>query len=88
MKPRSNLEKEKTLSERIAADTMSDNTQFPKCEQCKACIFRDKTSWEGKECGWEKSICEMYPYPKWKPHSVVYGKEPCEFYEKEKQWKR
>ena len=88
------MEKEKTLSERLAADIMSDNTQFPMNETCRDCVFRYKTSFPApdgrkipctEETGYKKSSCHIFEYPKAKPHAVVYGREPCEYYEKEKR---
>lgn len=85
---------EKTLSERMADDVMSDNMQLPKNKQCRDCTFRYTNYFfaaDGRkipcteEIGYQKSSCHIFPYPKWKPHGVVYGDEPCEYYEKEKR---
>lgn len=85
---------EKTLSERLADETLTDNTQFLKFEQCRDCAFRYTNYFlapDGRkipcteEIGYQKSSCHIFPYPKWKPHGVVYGEEQCEYYEKEKR---
>lgn len=62
-------------------------------KQCKDCIFRDKSNYtngEGEvvECGWSKSVCQIYPYPQMKPREVSKNTVECEYYEKEKQRKK
>lgn len=56
-------------------------------EQCKNCIFRDKTKvvLEGKtiDAGASKSVCDMFEYPDMKPVGVLKNTEECEYYEKE-----
>lgn len=75
----------KTLEERLSEDILSDNTQIPKCEQCKECIFRDDGTVYSND--YRKSSCRMYPYPRFKPLAVMNNTEDCEFYEKEKRRK-
>ena len=77
----------KTIYERYADDILTDNSSLNKYSQCKKCIFRDKTTVSGEECGWEKGCCRMYPYPKFKPNDVMLNKVECEYYEKEKRKK-
>lgn len=73
----------KTLEERYGDEILTDNTALNHFKQCKDCLFRDRTSVQGKECGWDKGCCRIYPYPESKPHGVYKNIEPCEFYEKE-----
>ena len=73
--------KEKTLSERYGDEVLTDNTQIPKCEQCKDCVFRsDGTVWTND---YRKGSCALYPYPSMKPSGVKNNTEKCEYYEKE-----
>ena len=75
--------KKQTFEERYATDILTDNTALEKYQQCKDCIFRDRTKVQGKECGWQKGMCDIYAYPKFKPDDVMRNREFCEFYEKE-----
>ena len=77
------MAEKKTFDERYGDEILSDNTQKPKCQQCKDCIFRDDGTVYSSH--YTKSSCRMYPYPKFKPLAVMYGSEQCEFYEKEKR---
>lgn len=56
-------------------------------KQCEDCVFRDKTTYNSKgkdiECGWHKSFCAVYPYPKIKPSEVRKNKGDCEYYAKD-----
>ncbi len=58
-----------------------------KPEQCKDCIFRDRTSvkldGEVKHVGAGKSVCDIYEYPDMKPMGVMNNTETCKFYDKE-----
>ena len=74
----------KTLSERISEDILTNNTVLNHNAQCKNCIFRDKTSVNGVECGWKKCYCKIFEAPEDKPDYVYENAEPCECYEKEK----
>jgi hypothetical protein len=76
----------KTLSERYADEQLSDNSAVQKYEQCKNCIFRDDGTVYSND--YRKSCCRMYPYPKFKPISVMDGSERCEYYEQEKKRKK
>lgn len=75
----------KTLEERYAGEILSDNTQIPKCEQCKDCVFRDDGTVYANH--YTKSSCRMHRFPDHKPVGVIDGSEECEYYEKEKKRK-
>lgn len=73
--------KEKSLEDRLANDILSDNTQLPKCTQCKTCAFRDDGTVYSSD--YRKASCKAYPHPQFKPIAVMNNTENCEFYEKE-----
>lgn len=50
----------KTLSERYVDEVLTDNTALNHYSQCKGCVFRDKTTVSGEECGWQKAVCHIY----------------------------
>lgn len=56
-------------------------------EQCKTCIFRDKTTvkLDGVtiQVGATKSVCAIFEYPDKKPMGVMKNTDECDFYEKE-----
>lgn len=58
-----------------------------KPEQCKDCIFRDRTTvkldGEVKHVGATKSVCDIYEYPEMKPTGVMNNTAACDFYERE-----
>ena len=65
----------KSLQERWNKDTLTDNTQFENCKQCKDCIFQnDDTVWSNH---YSKSCCQKYPYPKYKPVEVIDNVMEC-----------
>ena len=74
----------KTLEERYADDILTDNTALDKYQQCKTCLFRDRTAVKGIECGYQKGNCEMFEYPDFKPDDVMRNRANCEYYEKQK----
>ena len=77
------MDKEKqTFEERYANDILSNNTALNHYSQCKDCVFRDLTKVNGKECGYYKGNCDMFPYPQTKPKEVYNNTDMCEFYEK------
>lgn len=80
--------KEKTLEERYSDDILTDNTALKKYQQCKNCLFRDRTTVKGVECGWQKGNCEMFIYPDFKPDDVMRNLEPCEYHEKDTRNKK
>lgn len=63
-------------------DILSDNTQIEKCNQCKDC---KNWSPEGSpfQNKFDKTSCDAYPYPDYKPVYIINNTGPCEFYEKE-----
>lgn len=69
--------KRKTLQERWDEETLTDNTQFDTCKQCKLCIFQnDGTIWSNN---YNKCSCQKYPYPKFKPVEIIDNKEKCPY---------
>lgn len=57
-------------------------------EQCKDCMFRDKTTVEEDDgriinVGASRSTCIMFPYPDIKPMDVMENIAECDYYEKE-----
>lgn len=56
-------------------------------EQCKDCIFRDKTmaTIDGKvvPVGATRYTCHIYESPNRKPNEVMKNKGDCDYYEKE-----
>lgn len=72
--------KKKSLDERLKNDILSDNSHVENCKQCKDCIFRnDGTAWSNN---YQKSCCQMYQYPGFKPLYVINNKGACEYYSK------
>ncbi len=58
-------------------EILTDNTQIHKCEQCKDCILRDDgTVWSNQ---YDKTSCRIYPYPAFKPLSIIHNQEKCKF---------
>jgi hypothetical protein len=53
-------------------------------KQCKDCLFRDKTTVQGKECGWNKCVCGLFEPPERKPLEFSNNTTECEYYEKDK----
>lgn len=81
------MAEKKTLEERYGDEILTDNTQIPKYEQCKDCIFR-KSKINGKVYDdYRKTCCMIFNYPKMKPMQFYDGSARCEFYEKEKKQK-
>lgn len=54
------MNKKKTLEERYGDEILTDNAILNHFAQCRDCIFRDKTTVQGKECGWNKCFCRVY----------------------------
>lgn len=66
-----------TLSERLAKEVLSDNTQFTNCEQCEKCVFWDNGDvWSNK---FTKAHCKMFAYPNRKPLGVIGNTEVCPY---------
>ena len=72
-----------TLEERYANDILTNNAVLNHYSQCKTCFFRDKTTVNGKECGWNKGCCGIFEYPNFKPHDVMVNRIECDYYEEE-----
>ena len=69
----------KSLQERWDEETLTDNSQFENCRQCKNCIFQsDGTVWSNH---YSKSCCQKYSYPRFKPVEIIDNKKDC-FYRK------
>ena len=91
----------KTLEERYEDEVLSDNAALNHYSQCKDCMFRDKTSVDGEECGWKKCFCHIYGKQSVlrtpqitsytptehddKPNDVYNNTGECDYYEKEKR---
>lgn len=74
----------KSLFERYGDEILTDNSALNHFAQCKDCIFRDKTTVRGKECGWNKANCRIYEDGvQDKPHEIYKNEVECEYYEKE-----
>ncbi len=54
------MAEKKTLEERYADEILTNNEILNHYSQCKDCIFRDKTTVNGKECGYNKCVCRIY----------------------------
>lgn len=77
----------KTLSERYADEVLTDNTALNHYSQCKGCVFRDKTTVSGEECGWQKAVCHIYGRStasrlKYSNGELVFPYTPVEFGDK------
>lgn len=71
----------KTLSERLANDILSDNSNIEYCKQCKNCIFRDNGDvWSNH---YTKCNCQMFKYPGLKPIEVINNEKICLYKEDE-----
>lgn len=53
-------DEKKTLEERYSGEVLTDNAALNHYAQCRTCTFRDKTTVQGKECGWNKCFCRVY----------------------------
>lgn len=72
--------KEKTLQERWDEETLTDNSQFENCQQCKSCEHQDGGTPFSNH--YTKSSCQIYAYPKMKPIGVINNKDGCPYYNK------
>lgn len=54
------MAEKKTLEERYANDILTNNEILNHFSQCKDCVFRDKSTVNGRECGYDKCICRIY----------------------------
>jgi len=73
--------KQKTWVDLHDGELFGDGGVEENYRQCKDCIFRDKTIFNGEECGWYKSSCRIFEAPAYKPLEYSDGKAKCEFRE-------
>lgn len=73
---------EKTLDKRYGDEILTNNAVLNHYAQCKECMFRDKTTVNGKECGWNKCYCLIFYAPESKPDYVYDNAEECECFDK------
>lgn len=67
-----------TLTERHIDEELSDNTKVHYCKQCKKCTFwGNGDAFSNK---YDKSSCDQYPYPVFKPEYVINNTGKCEFF--------
>lgn len=45
---------------KIYDEKLTNNSILNHFSQCKDCFFRDKTTVDGKECGYDKCYCHIY----------------------------
>lgn len=62
-------------------ETLSDNTWIRRCEQCKTCAMwgNGNDPFSNK---YDKTSCDMFPYPDMKPVGVRDNKEDCPYYQR------
>lgn len=61
--------------ERYLDEQLSDNTKIHYCKQCKDCILWGHTNAFGNK--YDKSSCDMFPYPDCKPMEVIDNTGKC-----------
>ena len=66
-----------TIFERYGNEKLSDNTQNDYCKQCKNCAFWGNGDKFGNQ--YDKSCCDMFPYPANKPEEVIHNSGKCHF---------
>lgn len=74
----------KTFEERYSDENFTDNTQIPKYEQCKNCMFRRMEINGVSVDDYRRTSCSIYSFPEMKPLGILDGSIQCEYYEKEK----
>jgi hypothetical protein len=69
---------------RWANEVLSDNTHKDICKQCKTCRWwgNGEDYFSNK---YDKTSCDKYPYPAYKPMFVVNNEHNCTFYERRKE---
>ena len=67
----------KTMEERYASDTLTNNTALNKYQQCENCALRDDGTVYSNH--YQKGCCAMYPYPTFKPREVMLNKGTCKY---------
>lgn len=71
---------EKSLWERYKDDILSDNTGIKRCDQCKDCRFWGNGD-DAFSNQYDKTSCDKYPYPAYKPAFVRDNEGECVFKE-------
>lgn len=64
--------------ERYNDEKLSDNTHIEYCKQCRKCGNWGHTDAYGN--AYDKSSCDIYPYPDHKPPSVINNTGKCLYY--------
>lgn len=80
-KERFTEEQKNTVTARHWDEVLTNNAVLNHYSQCKDCIFRDKTEFNGKEIGYNKCVCRIYGglfaartneiYPNYYPYSPI-----------------
>ena len=70
----------KTMSERLANDILTDNTQISYCEQCEDCKHWGNSG-DPFSNAYDKANCDRYPRPERKPDWVINNYGECDFKE-------
>lgn len=60
-------------------EILTDNTKIKYCKQCKKCAFWGNND-DPFRNAYDKSCCDMYPYPARKPEGVIWNTEDCLFF--------
>lgn len=63
--------------ERYDKEVLTDNTRIDYCRQCKNCLNWGHSNAFGN--AYDKSSCDMYPYPEKKPDAVIYNTGTCSY---------
>lgn len=61
-------------------ERLTDNTKIKYCTQCRDCLF-----WGNDDAfsnRFDKTSCDMYPYPDFKPEGIINNTEKCVYYTK------
>lgn len=75
------MKNKKTWADIHKDEVFTDNSKIENCKQCKDCLFRDDgTVWSND---YQKSCCQIYRYPNFKPLHVINNKGVCEYYHNE-----
>lgn len=67
---------------KIYDEELTNNVALDKCVQCKDCKWRDDGTVYSND--YRKSNCMMYPYPLFKPVSVMRNDGFCDYREVDK----
>lgn len=97
-KERFTEEQKNTVTARHWDEVLTNNAILNHYSQCKDCLFRNKTTVNGEEFGYDKCICRIYTPQNiidergydyvsavdgYKPNEVYENIAECEYYEKE-----